>query len=228
MKKYKIIKLRSGEDLVGSVRVGRDGNIKIHRPMLFKSMVQHDIFGGMKELFMLKNWLILSEEKVASIPKEAINTIVNASKEVCSLYEIELLKENEKPLSPKKASMDDLLPPLDPNEDPLDMLSKHVQEMMEKADKRYEQESNSKEFAKPKPDDKMIFMNMVFSPDVIIQLLRSGILDRKELGEMVDQITNENGEGMNPQKYTGKRKDKKDLGNKWTDWNADPSSDDYK
>jgi PBSX family phage portal protein len=40
MKKYKILKLKSGEDIIGTVRISRDGNIKIHRPMIFKSMVQ--------------------------------------------------------------------------------------------------------------------------------------------------------------------------------------------
>ena len=55
MKNYKILKLKSGEDLIGEVRISKDGNVKIHRPMVFKSMVQPDIFGGMKEFFMLKN-----------------------------------------------------------------------------------------------------------------------------------------------------------------------------
>ena len=98
----------------------------------------------------------------------------------------------------------------------------------EKADKFYEEESELKELAKDKNGDKMVFMNMVFSPEVIIQMLKSGILDRKEFGEIIDEITNENGEGMNPNKYTGDKKDKKNLGNDWTDWKSDPSSEDYK
>ena len=55
MRNYKIVKLKSGEDLVGTVRVGRDGTVKIHRPMVMKSMVSQDLFGFMKEIFMLKN-----------------------------------------------------------------------------------------------------------------------------------------------------------------------------
>ena len=229
MKKYKIIKLKSGEDLVGSVRISKDGNVKIHRPMVFKSVVQHDIFGGMKELFMLKNWLILSEDKIAIVCKDAINTIINASQEVSGLYTAELTKQDTKDVPKPKAKKLPNDPVLDPIlNNPFDDLSKYVQDMLEKSEKQYEQDSNLKDLAKRKPDDKMVFMNMVFSPEVIIELLRSGILDRKELGEMVNQITNENGEGMHPQKYTGNRKDKKDLGNKWTDWSADPFSEDYK
>ena len=224
MKKYKILKLKSGEDIIGTVKISRDGNIKIHRPMIFKSVVQPDIFGGMKEYFILKDWLLLSDDKLAVISKESINTIIGASPEVCLLYDTELTKDQKSPLPKPKAKK---LPP-DPLKDPFDFLDKHIQDMLEKVDKRYEDESNLKDLAKPQKDDKMVFMNMVFSPEVIVELLKSGILDRKEFGAMINEITNENGEGMNPQKYTGNKKDKKDLGNKWTDWNADPSSEDYR
>ena len=224
MKKYKILKLKSGEDIIGTVKISRDGNIKIHHPMIFKSMVQPDIFGGMKEYFILKDWLLLSDDKIAVISKESINTIIGASPDVCQLYDVELMKEQKSTLPKQKAKK---LPP-NPAKDPFDFLDKHIQDMLEKVDKKYEDESNLKDLAKPQKDDKMVFMNMVFSPEVIVELLKSGILDRKEFGAMINEITNENGEGMNPQKYTGNKKDKKDLGNKWTDWNADPSSEDYR
>lgn len=233
MKNYKILKLKSGEDLIGEVKINRDGNVKVHRPMVFKSMVQPDIFGGMKEFFMLKNWLMLSDDKTAVISKESINTIVNASHDISALYNAEKLKE-DKISAPKVKAKKDTKPkselPLD-DDNPFDFLQKQIEDMLkkaEKADKFYEEESELKELAKDKNGDKMVFMNMVFSPEVIIQMLKSGILDRKEFGEIIDEITNENGEGMNPNKYTGDKKDKKNLGNDWTDWKSDPSSEDYK
>jgi hypothetical protein len=161
---------------------------------------------------------------VAIISKESINTIINASPEVCQLYDVELMKDQKSTLPKQKAKK---LPP-NPMKDPFDFLDKHIQDMLDKVDKKYEDESNLKDLAKPQKDDKMVFMNMVFSPEIIVELLKSGILDRKEFGAMINEITDENGEGMNPQKYTGNKKDKKDLGNKWTDWNADPSSEDYR
>jgi len=233
MKNYKILKLKSGEDLIGEVRISKDGNVKIHRPMVFKSMVQPDIFGGMKEFFMLKNWLMLSDDKTAVISRESINTIVNASQEISALYDAEKIKEDKIPVpkvKAKKATKPKPELPLD-DDNPFDFLQKQIEDMLkkaEKADKFYEEESELKELAKDKNGDKMVFMNMVFSPEVIIQMLKSGILDRKEFGEIIDEITNENGEGMNPNKYTGDKKDKKNLGNDWTDWKSDPSSEDYK
>ena len=233
MKNYKILKLKSGEDLIGDIRVSRDGNIKIHRPMIFKSMVQPDLFGGMKEIVMLKNWLMLSDDNVAVIAKESINTIINASKDVTALYEVEKMKEDKTPLPKAKAKKPSKpktnTPKMDEN--PFDFLERQIEEMIKKAEEADmigEKESDLKDFAKPQKGDKMVYMNMIFSPEVIIQMLKTGILDRKEFGEIINEITNENGDGMNPQKYTGNKKDKKNLGNDWTDWQSDPSSEDYK
>ena len=230
MKKYKIIKLKSGEDIIGTVRISKDETVKVYHPMVFKSMVQTDLFGGVKELFMLKDWLMLSDNKLATIKKDAINTIVDASADAAGLYEMEKEKNKHKPTKTKaKKIQEPLNGETGPHAglDPFDIIDKHSKELLDKNDKMYEEESNLKDFAKRKSDDKMIFMNMVFSPNVLIELLKTGILDRKEFGEMINEITN-NGEGMHPEKYTGNKKDKKDFGNIWTDWNPDPSSEDYK
>ena len=197
MKNYKIIKLKSGEDLIGTVRVTKDGSIKIYKPMVFKSMVTQDMFGGMREVFMLKDWLILSEDKFASLDKDSINTIVKASKEISGLYETEKLK-NVNPLKPKIPNQSH-----EKQANMIDEMFKEIENMFSKSSKLSEEESNLKDFAKPQKGDKMVFMNLVFSPEVIVELLRSGLIDRKELGEMINEITNENGEGMSPDKFTG-------------------------
>ena len=224
MKNYKILKLKSGEDLIGTVRLTKDGSIKIYRPMVFKSMVSQDIFGGIKEIFMLKDWLILSEEKIAAISKDSINTIVPASKDISKLYEQEKLRDLTNPIKTKKSTK----PPANDEMDIMKHFMKLAEEMGENIPNLPEPESNLKDLAKPQKGDRMVFMNLVFSPEVIVELLKSGLLDRKELGTMINEITNENGEGMSPDKFTGDKKDNKDSGNKWTDWNADPNSEDYK
>jgi hypothetical protein len=230
MKNYKIIKLKSGEDLIGAVRLSKDGSIKIYRPMVFKSMVTQDLFGGMREVFMLKDWLMLSDTKIAALSKESINTIIPASAEVSKLYEAEKHKIDNKPTTPKKefGFPFPTLPNGTTEEDLINDFKKHVEDMIDSSVKNDEMDSNLKDLAKSQKGDKMVFMNLVFSPEVIVQLLKSGLLDRKELGEMINEITNENGEGMSPDKYTGNDKDKKDLGNSWTDWPSDPNSEDYK
>lgn len=233
---YKILKMKSGEELIAGVTRTRDGKYKLHRPMVFKTMVSQDMFGGMKEIFMLKNWLILSTDKHTVIPQDAVNTLLEPNKDVTFLYESELKKEDKsryraKPFTPL---IDQETAPEVPfnkpvnDKDSLEKIQQDLEKMMEDLFKIPEEESNLKEFAKPQKDDKMVFMNMVFSPEVIVELLRAGVLNRKELGEMINEITNANGEGMHPNKYTGNKKDKKNLGNDWTDWSADPSSEDYR
>ena len=46
-KPYKILKMKSGEEIIAGVTRTRDGSYKLHRPMVFKTMVSHDMFGGM-------------------------------------------------------------------------------------------------------------------------------------------------------------------------------------
>jgi hypothetical protein len=198
-------------------------------------MVSPDMFGGMREIFMLKNWLILSSEVKTNISLDSVNTILEPTPEVTSLYESEKNKEDKYHTKPKKVDVNaPKFPPALPSkmskqdEIELDDIRKKLEQMMQDLDDFPEEESNLKDLAKPRFDDKMIFMNMVFSPEVIVELLRSGMLDRKDFGEMINEITGGNGEGMNPNKFTGDKKDKKDLGNEWTDWDADPSSKDYK
>lgn len=235
MRKYKILKLKSGEDVIGLVRLTKDGNVKIHRPMVFKTAISQDLFGSMKEYFMLKNWLVMSTDNFAILSKDSIMTVLTASPEISRLYDLEKIKEDATPNKNRARIVEDEpkstlpeLPEIPETDSSLSDLKRYVEEMMQQVDKIDEQDSNLKDVAKPKKGDKMVYMNMIFSPDVIIELLRSGLLNRKEFGEMLNHITNENGEGMNPQKFTGHKKDKKNLGNDWTDWNADPFSGDYK
>jgi hypothetical protein len=219
--------MKSGEELIAGVTRTKDGSYKLHRPMIFKTMVSSDLFGGMKELFMLKNWLILSSDRQTTVSKDSITAVLEPSKDVVFLYENEMKKEDKynykaKPVVPKQQ---EAFPTPTDNDA---MLQQNLEKMLEEMMNIPESDSNLKDLAKPRKDDKMVFMNLVFSPEVIVELLRSGLLSRKEFGEMINEITNENGEGMHPNKFTGNKKGKKNLGNDWTDWNADPSSDDYR
>ena len=152
MRNYKIVKLKSGEDLVGTVRVGRDGTVKIHRPMVMKSMVSQDLFGYMKEIFMLKNWLALSDDKVAVISKDSIDTIVSASKDVSALYDAAKVKQDSIPTKKVRTNM----PPLPPrgqeeeqlSNDFINNLTKQLEDMLDHAEKKGETDSSLKDLDK--------------------------------------------------------------------------------
>ena len=91
----------------------------------------------------------------------------------------------------------------------------------------FNSEKPKKNLAKPDFDDTIVYMNLVFSPNVILKLLKSGMLKRSDLGKIINELTDGNGEGMSVDKFTSKNKKKEDFGNKWTDWNPDPKSNDY-
>lgn len=226
--------MKSGEELIAGVSRTKDGKYKLQRPMVFKNMVTQDLFGGMKEIFMLKNWLILSTDRQTVIPQDSVTALLEPSKDVVFLYESEKKKDDKytrkatpvrRPLPPEPSEIFPEIPETD--QATVDRMQRNLEKMLEDMMDIPQEESNLKDLAKPKKDDKMVFMNMIFSPEVLVELLRSGVLDRKQLGEIVNDITN-NGEGMHPQKYTGNKKNKKNLGNDWTDWSSDPSSEDYK
>lgn len=69
-------------------------------------------------------------------------------------------------------------------------------------------------------EKQMIYMSMVFPPEMIMNLITSGILDPRDIQKMIKEVKKKN-------KFTGDEKERKDFGNKFSDWNPDPNSDDY-
>jgi hypothetical protein len=85
---------------------------------------------------------------------------------------------------------------------------------------------------------------MMFPPEMLIDLIESEMIDPEFFGEMYKDIKKSKkkkplppknkkspkkglSEG-NSSKYTGDETNHKDFGNRWTDWNPDLSSEDYK
>ena len=64
-------------------------------------------------------------------------------------------------------------------------------------------------------------MNMLFPPEVLIDLMESGIINVNDINKIAKEIKNK-------LKYTGDERHRKDFGNKLSDWNPDINSDDYK
>ena len=67
----------------------------------------------------------------------------------------------------------------------------------------------------------LIQMNMLFPPEVLIDLMESGIINVNDINKIAKEIKNK-------LKYTGDERHRKDFGNKLSDWNPDINSDDYK
>ena len=71
-------------------------------------------------------------------------------------------------------------------------------------------------------------MSMMLPPEALMTLVEAGIIDEEDVLDLIESL---NGNFNNKKsKYTGddeKRQKEEDFGNRWTDWNPDPLSDEY-
>ncbi len=242
---YRIMKLRSGEEIITRIVNSTKDKLTVERPMCFRSLMIQDYYGTPKEILVMKNWIPLSVENKIEIPKDSIMSYMTPNPDAISLYESEKEKEDTKiKLSEfKKAN-----PPEDDEE--FKKMMKYLSENTQKLDDMMKEIENPE--AKPKDKapsgkDDMIFMNMMFPPEMLIDLIESDVLDPEIFGEMYQDIkknmkrkkkpsvppknkkaTKKSTKEEQSDKYTGEDKKHKDYGNRWTDWNPDLSSEDYK
>jgi superfamily II DNA/RNA helicase len=237
---YKIMKLRSGEEIIARITNSTKEKLTVERPMCFRSILTQDLYGTPKEILIMKNWIPLSVENKIDIPQDHIVSFLNPNLDAISLYELEKEKEDTKQKTSqlKKEITEDeefkqMMKYLSNNTQKLDDMMKEIES----------QDKEEKKNKKPDNDD-MIFMNMMFPPEMLVDLIESEIIDPEIFGEMYKDIKKHSrrkkplppnakkqpkkgqSEG-NSAKFTGDQKDHKDYGNRWTDWNPDLSSEEY-
>lgn len=238
---YKIMKLKSGEEIIARISDSTTKKITVERPMCFRSLMIQDYYGTPKEILVMKNWIPLSVENKIQIPKDHIVSFMNPNPDAISLYETEKEKEDSrsKITQFKKENNID-------NDEEFKKMMKFLSENTQKLDdmmKDIENHDDKKNQDKKNTED-MIFMNMMFPPEMLIDLIESDIIDPEVFGEMYKDIKKsrkskptapkskkppkKGGFEGNSSKYTGDQKDHKDFGNRWTDWNPDLTSEDYK
>jgi hypothetical protein len=85
--KYKILKLRSGENIICSITKDMNGKFLIEQPFDMETMIMVDKFGMPRhEKLILKNWMNYSKDKRVTIPKDYIVDIINPSDAVLEYY----------------------------------------------------------------------------------------------------------------------------------------------
>lgn len=257
---YQILKLNNGEEVITRIIESDIETLLVERPMVFKSFLTQDKFMRPKEVVIIKNWSIFTDEKYLSIPRSSIMMINTASKDAVSMYEHEkqrqdsessinkfkedIEEEIEKMLeehlgdSTTPQNKDDIIAEEDFKK-MMEYLSDNTQKMKDMMEKPEQQPKSNK-----KKDEEMVFMNMMFPPDIIIDLVESGAIDPELFGEMYMEIkskmkqppkkkakkkpTSKKPNEKISDEYTGDEKDRKNFGNLWSDWSDDPNSKDYK
>lgn len=229
---YKVIKLKSGEELIAEVFSSIDGKVTLSRPMVFKTVIISDPMGVPKEGIVLKNWLAFGTQTETTIPEDFIATTLEPTQDVVSYYNSEKDKENG---SYKQAELNKTDNPVEVKEisDYEDMISdmfKTIFKDLEQLDEPIKKKPKKKK----EQIEQVIHMSMVFKPEVLAHMIKQGMIDPREIMDMIDHFNldkkpkRKTRESINEDKFTGDQKERKDFGNKWTDWNPDPKSDDYK
>ena len=223
---YRVLKLQSGEEIIAKIKGKKGEKIILENPMVFTTQLRSTPFGQTQEITFLKDWLINIEKDTVKIPENFIVTWNSPSTDVAKLYDAE--RKNKSSRDYKKSStnpnennaLDKILEDLKKLEDQIDETEKNVQPPF----------PTEPPFPLPPGQSKnSIFMSMMLPPDFIKNLIEEGYLDLDDLDDL-DYPEDDIGdfyEEINDHKYTGEEKTDPDYGNRWTDWNPDPLSDEY-
>jgi len=235
----KILKLRSGEEIIGQILEETESSVKIFQPMFFNIIQSFNDDGNPCDITTIHDWLVNTDEKNVSLPMDHVAFISEPNKNTKKLYEIESVKEFDK--DSYKISVEETeKPPASPikmNEKDADVfgmfLEQLINQSMDHTRPPASHRENPKRKRKPKKeylppdmsDDSelerhMIMMQLYIPAEALMNMMTSGLLEPKVLLDMIKEVKKRN-------KFTGDEKDRGDFGTKFTDWNPDPKSDDY-
>lgn len=216
---YKILKLRSGSDIITTITGGDKNNLIIEKPMEMKvaSFISSDGCDR-KNVLCMKDWLEYTEsKKEITIPKDWVAVFMNPEPDVIKLYEMEKLRIKDGPDGPRE----------------IDFHEKILQEELEK-------ENNEGTINDNDIDPNSVIVTFAIPPSMFIAMIANGLLksnptqeesggqytnDMLEslFGEINDEIIQgmlESENGENNLEY-----DDENLpdGCKWQDWPEDPT-----
>ena len=88
---YKILKLKSGEEIITRIMSQQKGKFIIERPMIFRTLVTLDRLGNQREITVLRNWLQFTDEIITEIPKDYVASFLIPDKSSENLYNIQMV-----------------------------------------------------------------------------------------------------------------------------------------
>ena len=236
----KILKLRSGEEIIGQILEETESSVKIFQPMFFNIIQSFNDDGNPCDITTIHDWLVNTDEKNVSLPMDHVAFISEPNKNTKKLYEMESVKEFEKD-SYKTSVEETEKPPASPikmNEKDADVFGMFLEQLINQSmnnlppaseprnPPRKKQRKPKKDYLPPDMQDEseldrhMIMMQLYIPAESIMNMVTSGLLDPKVLLDMVKEVKKRN-------RFTGDEKNRGDFGNKFSDWNPDPNSDDY-
>lgn len=228
---YRILKLRSGEEIITKIASQTKDKLVIERPMIFMTRIMIDPYSGkQKELTVLKDWLSNTNEIQTKIPKDFIATFLIPDIDVVELYSLEKEKEDVNAEVRRKiidTSSDDIKKEMkepisfsdEKLEEALQMMKDQylndpemLDDMINDEDVEFEDENMTPEMKN------FITLTMFLPPEALLPMVNAGMLDPRDIKDLIDSLMNDN------HNYNGddeRRQEEEDFGNSWKDWSPD-------
>ena len=203
---YRIMKLRSGEQLICEIQSSGKDKFKVKRPMSIRNAMQFDKQGIQKEFTVLRDWLSHTDEINAYIPKDFVASILKPNEQMATLY------DREKDLLDRDVGVSDIFP-MSPLDDLKKIIDKELEQTIKEELEALEEEEKNGDMLDPK--NEMMVVSLALPLDALKKMFDEGILDKSDF------------EGLNfdedppREKITDEHTPDGD-GSNWTDWSLDP------
>lgn len=213
---YRILRLRSGDDIITKI-VGKKGDkFILERPMQMKAATIFD-GGSQKEILCFRNWLQYTNDDETDIPSDWVATFLTPQEEISDLYEYEKRKEDK--LHEEMEKLANAEP-----EDKLEVLSNIMQMMREsKEEKLSPEDTNPQSSINDMVEPGSIIVNLAIPPSVFFEMISSGILEDFDIEHLLGNTFTGYDENQTTisDVDTSDEKDREDYGSQWTDWSQD-------
>jgi len=246
-----LFKLKSGEEVIAHILKKTKLKYTVENPYIFKtSTVVHPITTQPHEIVTIHDWMKLTETKTTDIPTDHIVSAVVPSIETKAIYIKELQnKTQRKPISIPKNPKEDKKDQSAKSTKTEQLSDEEMQNLLRGmfgtifempgsvgAADPMDAGTTPEEFNKNPidlynelfpPKDKrksksipMVQMSLLFPPEVMIDLMESGLINVNDVNKIAREVKRK-------LKWSGDERHRPDFGNKPTDWNSNPNSDDY-
>jgi len=203
---YKILKLRSGSDVIAKITGGNKKNLIIHKPMEMKvaSFISPD-GQDRKNILCMKDWLEYTNKSEISIPKDWVAVFLKPDLDVVRLYEMEKERMELGTVEPRR----------------IDLQEKLLKEELEK-----ESITDDDDI-----DPNSIIVQFAIPPGLFAAIMAGGFLPQAEeySNELLESLFSEINEDIinmekNKNIENNIEEDDEDLGfgNRWKDWPSNP------
>lgn len=230
-----ILKLRSGEEIACQILEETESNIKVFQPMVFKTISSLDSTGRPFDITTLQDWLVNTDDKNVLIPQDHIAFKSVPNDDTLELYKMESYQFD------KSIMKTDVKEDIKLNDNTLsnDVFATFLEDLINSSMNSKNSYSDSpkkrskkskkkqKDYLPPDMQDEteldrhMIMMQLYIPAESIMNMITSGVIKPQVLLDMIEEVKKRN-------RFTGDEKDRKDFGDKFSDWNPDPNSEDYK